>query len=39
VQADVWRVCLFELFGNDLGAVWAAIVDDYEFPIETAMER
>lgn len=34
VEVDVWRVDLGELVGDDLGAVWGAVVDYDELPVE-----
>ena len=34
VQVDVGCVDFGELVGYDLGAVWGAVVDDYELPVE-----
>lgn len=34
LQDNVWGICFHELIGDDLCAVRAAIVDDYEFPVQ-----
>ena len=34
VEVDVGSIDLCELIGNDLGAVWRAVVDDDELPVE-----
>ena len=33
-QEDMRSVSFRELVGNDLGSIGAAIVDDYEFPVQ-----
>lgn len=38
-EEDVGRVSFGELVCDDLGAVWRAIVDDDEFPVEITGER
>lgn len=38
-QDDVRGVGFHELLGYDLGSVWRAVVDDYEFPVELATEE
>jgi hypothetical protein len=37
LQEDVWGVGFCELVCDDLGPVWGAVVDDYEFPVEVSV--
>jgi hypothetical protein len=38
LEEDVWGVGFCELVGDDLGAVGGAVVDDYELPVEVAVD-
>lgn len=33
-----WGVGFLKLGGDFLGAIWGAVVDDYEFPVEVAVK-
>lgn len=35
----LWAVGFDELFGDFLGPVWGAVVDDYDFPVDFAREK
>lgn len=35
----LWAVGFDELFGDFLGSVWGAVVDDYDFPVDFAREK